>query len=151
MHARAREHTYYSVSVVVFVKGPAGVSTRRVRVRTSDFGSPFSQPARAATARARCEAEPAPPSESKSDAACQSETGQYYLELRRGGNHINRSDWNSAPSPSPSPTRTAAAAAKVTYSCSNSLDISPRFRWVVCPLGRTRGHGRGYITRLNTH
>ena len=31
--------------------------------------------------------------------------------------------------------------------CSDSLNISPRARWVVCPLGRTRrrGHGRRFI------
>ena len=29
--------------------------------------------------------------------------------------------------------------------CSDSLNISPRARWVVCPLGRTRGHGRLFI------
>ena len=28
---------------------------------------------------------------------------------------------------------------------SDSLNISPRARWVVCPLGCTRGHGRRFI------
>ena len=28
---------------------------------------------------------------------------------------------------------------------SDSLNIFPRARWVVCPLGRTRGHGRRFI------
>ena len=29
---------------------------------------------------------------------------------------------------------------------SDSLNISPRPCWVVCPLGRTRGHGRRVIS-----
>ena len=32
---------------------------------------------------------------------------------------------------------------------SDSLNISPRARWVVCPLGRTRGHGRRFIFKLS--
>ena len=35
--------------------------------------------------------------------------------------------------------------ATVSLRVTLSLNISPRARWVVCPMGRTRGHGRRVI------
>ena len=45
----------------------------------------------------------------------------------------------------PGAGRPAARAAREAASATDSLNISPRARWVVCPLGRTRGHGRRFI------
>ena len=45
-----------------------------------------------------------------------------------------------------SPAARAAGGGNFSDSGSDSgLNISPRARWVVCPLGRTRGHGRRFI------
>ena len=40
--------------------------------------------------------------------------------------------------PGPGP---AGTEPELPTTLSDSLNISPRARWVVCPLGRTRGHG----------